>query len=279
MPSPPFPPPPDAARLSPFEGRRRDSRRLFRRALGASLVLHLVGLLLYPVVVGPPVGVLPRGAGSGPPVPEGLQVLALRELPPGEEQEPLDLPAEREPELPVPAAVAGPGARVPEAPEPGAGEPRPEAPEAPRRSAAELLRPGPHDPSLFGPAELPPLSDEERYRLQLAGRLEAWQDSVRAEMERQRRVTDWTRTDAEGNRWGVSPGQLHLGKVTLPLPFSFGTPPGRRDEIERRAWESEEIRRGAISGEIFETRRSRAEELRARREAERADTLPPPRRN
>lgn len=247
-----------------------------------SLVLHLLVLGFYPVVVGPPgAAFLPTGPGESPPLPDGLQLLALRELPPGVEAEPPapEAPSPREePEVPSAVPVPPPGAAPrPAAPSPGGAPGQEPTEETRRRSAAELLRPPPLDPELFGPLEeLPTLTDEERYRLQLAGRLEEWQDSVRAEMERQRRVTDWTHTDAEGNRWGVSPGQIHLGKITLPLPFNFGTPPGRRDEIERRAWEAEDILRGSVRGEILETRQERAREIRARREAERADTLPPP---
>lgn len=269
---------------SSSQERRRANRRIFRRSLGVSLLLHVAALVLYPVLVGPPRGFLPRTPGSSPPLPEGLQLLALRELPPGVEQEapppdPLEERREEEQLLPVPPRMVPPGAQ-PAAPGEPAGAPGAELPaeaEAPRRSAAELLRPGAWDPELFGPLDLPELSEEERYRLQLAGRLEHWQDSVRQEMERQRRALDWTHTDDEGNRWGVSPGQIHLGKITLPLPFNFGTPPGRRDEIERRAWETQEINRGSVQGQILETQRDRAREIRARREAERADTLPPPR--
>lgn len=283
MSSPPRLRPSQSGGPTPFQERRRASRRVFWRALGVSLLLHGVLLVLYPVLVGPPRGFLPRGPGSSPPLPEGLHLMALRELPPGVEPDPLppdprEERSEAEPALPVPPRTVPAGAQ-PAAGEPSGG-PGAEAPvesETPRRSAAELLRPGAWDPELFGPLDIPELSEEERYRLQLAGRLEHWQDSVRQEMERQRRALDWTHTDAEGNRWGVSPGQIHLGKVTLPLPFNFGTPPGRRDEIERRAWETQEIMRGSVQGQILETQRDRAREIRARREAERADTLPPPR--
>jgi hypothetical protein len=267
-----------------FSERRRAGRRIFRRALVASLVLHAVLLGLYPVLVGPPRGFLPRSPGASAPLPDGLQLMALRELPPGTDPEvpapdPPPEPDRSEAAPPVPPRAPSPGAQTapPGEPGPGAGAATPTEEEARRRSAAELLRPGAWDPELFGPLDLPALSDEERYRLQLAGKLEQWQDSVRQEMERERRAVDWTHTDDEGNRWGVSPGRIHLGKITLPLPFNFGTPPGRRDEIERRAWETEEIMRGSIQGQILETQRDRAREIRARREAERADTLPPPR--
>lgn len=274
---------PSSATLS--RDRHRGFPRAVRYGLLISIALHLILLLIYPSFVGIPSGtILPPSDEASPPPPEGLRLLALRELPPG-----IDA-AEPRPELPVtevrdedeemeradpflpppavePSAPGGVGGGTPAEQE--------EREEARRRSAAELLRPGTLDPALFGDLELPPLSDEERYRLQLAGRLEAWQDSVRTEMERAARATDWSYTDEEGNRWGVSPGRIHLGKFSLPLPFAFSTPPGLRDEIQRRGWESSEIRRGAIEGEIFETQQERIREIRARREAERRDTLPP----
>lgn len=261
--------------------RRRAFSRLLRYGLAISAVLHLLLLFLYQPFRGIPGGsTLPPSGEPSTPVESGVQLMALRELPAGAEApeapvEPLDEEEpEEEPELPRPPSSD----RLPGQGPPGAvGDPAEAPPQAEpaRRSAAELLRPGALDPALFGEMELPPLSEEERYRLQLAGRLEAWEDSVRTEMERAARATDWTYTDEEGNRWGISPGRIHLGKFSLPLPVGFATPPGLRDEIQRRGWESAEIRRGAIEQDLFETQQERIREIRARREAERRDTLPP----
>lgn len=276
--SPVAPPPGPATTL---RERRRALSRPLRYGLAVSAILHVLVLFLYQPFVGIPGGrTLPPSGEASAPVETGMQLMALRELPAGAEApeapvEPLpDDQEEEEPEVappvaPSPPAVPSPGAG-------GGGTPDPDSPGEPvRRSAAELLRPGALDPALFGEMELPPLSEEERYRLQLAGRLEAWEDSVRTEMERAARATDWTYTDDEGNRWGISPGRIHLGKFSLPLPVGFATPPGLRDEIERRSWESAEIRRGAIEQDLFETQQERIREIRARREAERRDTLPP----
>jgi hypothetical protein len=261
--------------------RRRMSSRPLRYGLAISALLHLLVLFLYQPFVGVPGGsTLPPSGEPSAPVETGLQLMALRELPAGAEapeppveplreeepEEEADEPRPMVPSQPAAPDAAGGGGAPQEAATPG---------EPARRSAAELLRPGTLDPALFGDMELPPLSEEERYRLQLAGRLEAWQDSVRTEMERAARATDWTYTDEEGNRWGVSPGRIHLGKFSLPLPLGFATPPGLRDEIERRGWESAEIRRGAIEQDLYQTQQERIREIRARREAERRDTLPP----
>lgn len=273
----PVAPPPGPA--TSLRERRRALARPLRYGLAISAVLHLLFLVLYPPLVGIPGGrTLPPSGEPSAPVETGVRLMALRELPPGAEApeppvESVPDEEEEEPEVARPVTPSQPGAPAAGA---GGGTPDPETSGEPvRRSAAELLRPGALDPALFGEMELPPLSEEERYRLQLAGRLEAWEDSVRTEMERAARATDWTYTDEEGNRWGISPGRIHLGKFSLPLPVGFATPPGLRDEIERRSWESAEIRRGAIEQDLFETQQERIREIRARREAERRDTLPP----
>lgn len=278
-PEPPVASPPGPA--TTLRVRREAFSRPLRFGLAISALLHLLVLFLYQPFVGIPGGrTLPPSGDPSTPVDSGLQLMALRELPAGAEAreppvEPLvEEEPEEEPEVPRPLA---PDRTAGEGPPGVGGDPAEAEPsrEPVRRSAAELLRPGALDPALFGEMELPPLSDEERYRLQLAGRLEAWEDSVRTEMERAARATDWTYTDEDGNRWGVSPGRIHLGKFSLPLPVGFAPPPGLRDEIQRRGWESAEIRRGAIEQDLFETQQERIREIRARREAERRDTLPP----
>ena len=55
------------------------------------------------------------------------------------------------------------------------------------------------------------LTDAEFMQLQLAGRLEEWSDSVALALAAENALTDWTTTDDQGRRWGISPGQLHLG--------------------------------------------------------------------
>jgi len=269
-PSPPSSPPGRDLSTS-GDRRRRESRRVLAWSLGFSALVHLLAIALYQLGDGIPAGSLPPPVPTREsPPPEGLLVLNLVEMPPGEEPDDPLQPEEEEPAEPFlpgppPGAPAPPGG-VPTAP-PGEEERAP-------RTAAELLRPTLGDPDLWV-FRLPELSDQERYRLQLEGRLEAWQDSVMAEMERARQATDWTYTDDDGNRWGISPGRIHLGSFSLPLPLGFATPPGLRDEIERRGWEWDEIQRGAASGVTWETWQERAREIRQRREAERADTLPP----
>lgn len=147
---------------------------------------------------------------------------------------------------------------------------------APGPTAAERLRPVLGDRRLWAPLsrEINDLTPEQIQELELAGRIAEWQDSLSAEGERQRALTDWTTTDAEGRRWGISEGKIHLGDVTLPLPFSFGTPVGKRDEANRRAWEWEEIQRGAETGQLRDSWKDRARAIRERRDRERSAPRP-----
>ena len=83
-------------------------------------------------------------------------------------------------------------------------------------------------------------------------------------MERERRATDWTYTDEQGRRWGVSPGKLHLGGIEIPLPLNFTTP-----EQRERIREWQEIQAQAEQGAIDETFDDRVEAIRQQRESER----------
>lgn len=235
--------------------------RILAVSFTASAVLHILAIVLYPIVMD---RLTPGETATLPGVavpPQGTRIVQITEVTGTEIVEPL--PEEEEPE-PVPAERPRPAAGAP-------GTPEPTLPgEAPL--AAERLRPREGDPRLWAPLEeeIPSLTEHQLYELELAGRLDAWNDSVGAEAERRRAMTDWTYTDDEGRRWGVSPGQIHLGGVTLPLPFGFIAPLGKRDEAARRAWEWDEIEAGAASAAAQQSWRERAEAIRKRKDAERA---------
>lgn len=246
-------------------------RRALAAGLAVSAVVHLVALSLYPAAMRRhgAYPALPSAPVAGAP-PGGMTVLDIVAVDGLEDPERPNDPVQLRP-------VSGPAVR-PGGPDlgdrPGA------ALVAPGPTAAERLRPRLEDPRLWAPLDrgFNDLTAEQRLELELAGRIAEWQDSVAAAEAAARRGTDWTTTDAQGRRWGVSPGQLHLGDVTLPLPFAFGTPVGRRDEVNRRAWEWEEISRGAATGEVRGSWKDRAEAIRQRRDRERAarpDTVPP----
>ena len=101
--------------------------------------------------------------------------------------------------------------------------------------------------------------------------LEAYDDSVAAEIIRQAEAMDWT-VGEEGNKWGVSPGRIHLGPITLPLPFYVG--PGRESEDMLRDYDA--IQRQAGQAGIDETFDDRIKAIREReeraREAAKRDT-------
>lgn len=179
-----------------------------------------------------------------------------------------------DPLVPPPASLPAPADRV----RPTTVDPRPVAPLLDVPAAAtppsardrfteslEALRPRLLDPRLR-PGDAEALrTDDERAALRTYGRINALNDSILAEMERTRRAMDWTFTDDEGRRWGISPGRIHLGGLELPLPLAFTPSAEQRERI--REWE--EIQAQADRGAIGEEFDDRVEAIRARREAER----------
>jgi hypothetical protein len=243
--------------------RRPDERRILLIGLGASLALHLIFVFVSRFVV--PFGTSDAGGiAVPPPMPEagGMEIVAIRPV--------ADAPA---------ASTPTPAPTPPETQRPPTVDPRPEAPAAvadapavtptPARDrfaeALEALRPRLLDPRLR-PGNVDALrTDEERAMRRVYARINALNDSILAQMERERRATDWTYTDAEGRRWGVSPGKLHLGGIELPLPLSFSPTPEQRERI----LEWHEIQAQAEQGFIDETFDERVNAIREQREADR----------
>jgi hypothetical protein len=190
-------------------------------------------------------------------VADGIEVIQVIEIDVLEDVEPPDAP-EFDPVQQREVVITTPGVRdtpVTDFAEPGI-------------SAAERLRPHLTDRRLWAPLprELLELSLEQREELALAGRLAEWYDSVSAAAAAEAAWTDWTFTDADGDRWGVSDGLLHLGGLAIPLP-SFAPPPGPARD---RAWQWSEIARQGNAMAVQQTVRDRMEAIRARRDAERA---------
>jgi hypothetical protein len=167
-------------------------------------------------------------------------------------------------------AAPDPGAVVAPSPAGAAGAPRPLGIGGPRRPVAERLRPGQGDPRLYVPLpeEIVGLSAEQLAQLDLDLAIAEVMDSVAAAEAAGRRATDWTYTDSQGRRWGVSPGQIHLGGITIPLPFGFSAP--RTADASRRARQDAEIARQAERATATTVLKDRAAEIRRRRDAERA---------
>jgi hypothetical protein len=245
---------------------RRPSRWPTALGFGVSAVLHLLVLLYYSSIE-VRFGVFrPGDEIPGASVQRGIEIINLQEV----EQADADRPA-------------GPDLRsleIPEAPpvvrvQPGL---TPQVPVVPRlepertgSEAARRLQPSTNDSRLWQPLadDVVALTMEQRLENYLAGELLDLIDALAFEAARTEASTDWTYTDDEGKRWGISPGKLHLGSITLPLPFSFGTPAGASQDLVRRYLQDAEIRRAAGQLLTDQTLRERAQAIRARRDAER----------
>jgi hypothetical protein len=263
--NPPSSPTERVGRSGTLSGQRRE-RRALRIGLGVSAVAHLLILALYPLLFGPTSPLPSPGAPEDPErLPEGVRVVAVIESIEPE-------PDSDRPLVPEPDVVPREQIPTPEQPaDPGPDEERAEvSPTVP--SVAERLRPRMADPRLWAPLdpEQLHLTDLERAELLLRGMIQNWNDSAAVAAALSGRALDWTFTDEEGRRWGLSPGRLHLGDFSIPLPFSFQVSPGQREEWERRQWELEDMARGTASAEIRDTWAERAREIRRRMEEERA---------
>lgn len=296
--APASPPPclPHRAPLSRERPRRAHPGRS-PGALSLSLLLHGAALILVASFFRFGSGILPEGGGGG----SETVLLELRDFPRSVPDgifgaapvpDAGDPAAEQLSSSPSqPATDAAPGASATSAPRPApaAGTFRPgtgsgggagsagtggtageRAGAAAGGSSAGRLGGGWRDPRLIpAPRELPPereLSDHERYMAQLEARLGVWNDSVAGDAERARRATDWTRTDKNGKKWGVSPGKIHLGGITLPTPVGFAPSPAREEEGRERTRQRAEIDR-----QVDDAARRAAREEQKRSARERAD--------
>ena len=142
-----------------------------------------------------------------------------------------------------------------------------------QRSAAERLRLNAGDPRLWASIapELLEASDEDLLQARLAILIAEGNDSVRAEAEAFARSLDWTYTDDDGKRWGLSPGMIHLGDVAIPLPFGFGAPYDYNGDRAEMAFRFNDIQRAAGTLAARQSWRQRAEVMRKRREERRAE--------
>jgi hypothetical protein len=56
----------------------------------------------------------------------------------------------------------------------------------------------------------------EQSRALLRETLAPFSDSLTTALDAERRAMDWTHTNAEGERWGYTPGFVHLGRKRIP---------------------------------------------------------------
>ena len=251
---------------SPGWGLPREHGRVHRRALtvgiGTSAAFHVVVILLYSVVMtqwSPPETVL--GVDSPSRSSSDMRVVRVVEI------ELPDLTAEPPEELPEAEEV-----RL-ELTDAGLPDPGPvELAEPPGgRRAADVLRVRSSDTRLWREAipEAFELTEAQRMQLELDGKIEEWADSVAIALAAEYALTDWTTTDGQGRRWGISEGQLHLGDITLPLPFYFSGNSIQRAQAARRAWEDQDILNGTNNQAVRSSWKERAEAIRRRRDRSR----------
>ncbi|HKK94363.1 MAG TPA: hypothetical protein VJ925_13090 [Longimicrobiales bacterium] len=237
--------------------------------LVASGVVHLLALVLYSGITFIPTVTVQPPTGRESTL-DGIQLIDIAVQAPDEQDESEDeTPDPLPPEEPIEQRTAGarPAAGAEPVPDEGVGEDREYVP------AAERLRVRAVDPRLFvSDPESQYLGAQELLQLDLDVALSTIRDSIGAAQARAEDALDWTWTDGDGGRWGVSPGKIHLGDITLPLPTSWqmGTSPWNREAELQRQRENAEIDRQAVTGLILQTWEERFRAMRERRDRERA---------
>lgn len=183
-------------------------RRVLRTGLLLSVVLHVLAIGVIGGLLDRPAQ--RRSAPATPLIampPAGMRAIDIALAPTA--GEPAPVPEPRRPERDEVAVVAPT--------EPDAAVPGPDGLTAADRLAPRLVDARLWRPMVLIPRE-PTLADVQA---RVAAALELLSDSALAAAEARIRATDWTVRDADGGRWGISPGKLHLGKLTLPLPIYY----------------------------------------------------------
>lgn len=232
--------------------------------LAASVAAHLL-LAMFMLTGVPDVPFAPPPETEDSPDPRWVDALRVVQIPeealPEEGQQSSEAPGE-------PAA----------APEAGLPSPRPvPAGEAPAAEApgeeltnAERLRPRVGDPRLWARAPVDSLAPglADRYdRAETAVRrlLRTYLDSLELSEEQERRAREWVVGEGD-EKWGISPEGLHLGDVTIPIPFgqmlSQSGEARRQAEQVLRTWEMIQFQAGRL--EAQEVREERLEAIRER---------------
>jgi hypothetical protein len=261
--------------------RRRDAySRALPWALGVSLLVHVLLVLFVSRLLdlsergflGPPPEIIPR--------PDGIEVV---DVPTPDPLEPLSEPERpdiRPGEQEVIQVVPG------EPDEVGGAEAEPE-----RRGLtnAERLRAQFTDRRLWVPYpdEPWPAHVAQAYaRADSAVRalLRVWLDSLSLSEEERRRATEWTFGEGD-EKWGISDKGLHLGDITIPIPFGalFGysmSPNAQKTREMIRQFN--EIRQQDIETDIRKERDEALKEMRRRtreeverREGDTTEAAPP----
>ncbi len=262
--------------------RDRFGRRAFWGGLAASALLHLLVLFIAGRIVIHTTGFATPTVETVP-APEGLVVVQIPATP--LETAPEEPRPEPQPEE-VEVEVAEEPPQEAEAPEedpedegslpnaPGVGAPgapgQPE--EGDRLSNASRLRLrfsdrrlwfDPQDPMLFGDR----LARFARADSAVRAILRDWLDSLNLTEEQARRARDWT-FEKDGKRWGISEEGIHLGDITIPIPFGFQQSGPHRRAFEQAVRDLTEIQRQDLRADIEEVMDERRDAMRERSEEE-----------
>jgi hypothetical protein len=201
--------------------------------------------------------------------PEGIEIVRVRtttsETPP--------LPSPAPPEEPTAEETVEPAPEAEPTPIEGGEEEAAEAGEE-ELTNAERLRPREGDPRLWREIDL--TAFERLARTSPADSavraiLRRYLDSLQLSEEERRRARDWTFGEGD-ERWGISEEGLHLGDITIPIPFGQLLQPSGplRRELEQELRDLEAIQRQEALDQAEEVREERVEEMlrRAREQAE-----------
>lgn len=231
--------------------------------MALSALAHVLAVVVYSFSTAPAARPALPAVAVPPVSPGGIEVVRLVEIdgqPPGDPSDPNEIEAPDEPDVvPEVPTFEDEGPRFPER----------------YRTAAERLRAVIVDPRLLDALEPGPIepTPQEALELRILAAIEAMNDSATAEAARARAALDWTHTDEDGGKWGVTPGRLHLGDITIPLPFGFGPPPDYNGDRAEMAFRLSDIDRAAGSTAARQSWKERVEVMRQRREARRQAEL------
>jgi hypothetical protein len=131
-----------------------------------------------------------------------------------------------------------------------------------------------NDPRFWTRPGAPPEPEKsgiERARENLYSRIESYNDSLAVEGLAAERATDWTVTDKDGKRWGVTPDKIHLGDVTLPNVFKFTAPVDKAKDARDRAGRDAEIKGQADRARVRDSFNDRTKAIRERKDQERTE--------
>ena len=263
--------------VSERRARERRYRRAVRLALVASVLIHVL-ILWWSRAVAiraidyelPPVVTVPAPQGlvvvdvaptALDPVAEDPRPEPVEPQQPRQEPEPQPLEVVDVEPSEIPGAPGDPSVENPEARDV-------ESDDAAGMTNAQRLIPrfvdariwfDPRDPFLYGER----LARFARADSAVRAILRDWLDSLRLDDDVRRRAMDWT-FEKDGERWGISPAGLHLGDITIPIPFGFAPTGPRRREFEQAIRDLTEIQRQNLRADLEAIADERREAMRER---------------